>query len=220
MSNRFRIHSIAGLAAQAVNEVDADRIVLWGTSASGPYGICTASEDHRIAAVIAQCATLDHKADSKPHIERLGYGYYLRLFIHGQRDKARSRFNLTPHIIPAYSSNGEISLVSAPGLVEGISRLAKHSRYFSNQICARSLLMPHPPDPIAAAEDVRCPVLILTCEKDEIVGRDSNAKVARILGDKAEVRSYPIGHFDIYEGVHFERAVSDMVAFLQKVFPA
>ena len=196
------------------SDIDPDKIVLWGTSASGLYGICTAAEDHRISGVIAQCATLDHKADSKPHLDRLGYGFFFRVFVHGQRDKARSRFNLAPHVIPAYSSNGEIALVSAPGLVEGISRLAESSSHFRNEVCARSLLVPHPPDPIAAAENVSCPVLILVCERDEIVSADSHVRVADALKEKADVRSYPIGHFDVYFGEHFERAVKDMTEFL------
>ena len=33
---------------------------------------------------------------------------------------------------------------------------------------------------------------------------------------RAEVRTYPIGHFDIYRGAPFERAVADQLHFLAR----
>ena len=75
--------------------------------------------------------------------------------------------------------------------------------------------MPHPPDPILAAEKVQCPVLILVCEKDEILSPVSHVKVEKALGEKAIVRRFPIGHFDIYQGEHFTKAVLEMVEFLR-----
>jgi fermentation-respiration switch protein FrsA (DUF1100 family) len=41
-------------------------------------------------------------------------------------------------------------------------------------------------------------------------------KIATILGDRAKVIRYPIGHFDIYTGDHFERAASDQIDFFKK----
>jgi hypothetical protein len=38
----------------------------------------------------------------------------------------------------------------------------------------------------------------------------------RQLGRNAEARYYPLGHFDIYMGEGFERAVRDQVRFLEK----
>jgi uncharacterized protein len=36
------------------------------------------------------------------------------------------------------------------------------------------------------------------------------------LGKYAEVKHYPIGHFDIYMGDNFERSVRDQIAFFKK----
>jgi hypothetical protein len=33
---------------------------------------------------------------------------------------------------------------------------------------------------------------------------------------RAEVRTYPIGHFDIYTGEPFERAIADQLHFLRR----
>jgi len=203
--------------ARSRSEVDPEKIVLWGTSASGGYGLAIAAEDDRIATVIGQCAGLDHEADSKLFMEREGLGYFLRLFVHAQRDKGRSRFGLSPHTIPMVGVPGTMAMFSAPGAFDGYARLLGNSDTFQNEVCARLLFMGHGRDPSEAAEDVQCPVLLLVCEQDNIVAPDSHVKAAQALGDKAIVKSYPIGHFDIYEGEHFENAVKEMLALLESV---
>lgn len=202
--------------ARGRKEIDPARIALWGTSASGGYGLAIAAEDERIAAVIAQAAGIDHDADSKLYMERAGMGHFLRLFMHAQRDKGRSRFGLSPHLIPAVGRPGTLAMHNAPGAFEGYARLMRESRTFKNEICARALLMPHGPDAIKCSHKVHCPVLFLACENDNLVAPDSYRRSAEILGQRAEVRTYPIGHFDIYEGEWFQQAVAAQVDFLAR----
>jgi pimeloyl-ACP methyl ester carboxylesterase len=204
--------------ALADSRIDNDRIVIWSTSATGRYGINAASEDPTIAGVIAQCPSLNHKMDDGIIFKREGIGYFLKLFMHMQRDKGRSRLRLSPHRIPIVGKPGALAMMNAPGALEGYRELMAGSKTFVNGICARSLLIWPGPDAPKMAPKVQCPVLIQVCEFDTIVSKDSYKKVAEILGDKATIIRYPIGHFDIYKGSHFERAVEDQLAFLQKVF--
>ena len=76
--------------------------------------------------------------------------------------------------------------------------------------------MAHGPDPGEAAKKVPCPVLLLVCEQDNLVAPDSHQRAAQALGDKAEVKTHPIGHFDIYAGAYFEEALREKLAFLKK----
>ncbi len=198
-------------------DINPDRIVLWGTSASGPYGIINAAVDHRIAGVIAQCAPFDHKEDEKAYMKRVSIGFFFKMFVHGQRDKGRSRFNLSPHMIPCYSNNGETAMVTAPGIIDGISAVLGDSVNFKNEICARSVLMPHGPSPLEKGKDVVCPVVLFVCDKDNIVSPRSHLKMAEILGDKVQVVKYDIDHFDIYQGEFFEKAVEKQIAFLNAI---
>ena len=71
-------------------------------------------------------------------------------------------------------------------------------------------------NPLDFAAEVKCPVLLQVCQKDNLVSPSSAAHTAEILGDKAELIAYPIGHFDIYSGEHFENAVRDQIEFFQK----
>ncbi len=203
--------------ARSRSEIDPEKIIIWGTSAAGGYGLMIAAEDERITAVIGQCAGLDHEADGKMYMKRVGMGYFLRLFVHAQRDKGRSRFGLSPHVFPLVGKPGTLAMHNAPGAFDGYARLMSDSDTFKNEVCARLLLMAHGPDPLEAAEKVNCPVLLLVCEHDNLVAPDSHVKAARALGDKAIVKSYPIGHFDIYEGEYFEKAVNEMLALLDSV---
>ena len=203
--------------ARSRSEIDPQKIALWGTSASGGYGLAIAAEDNGIAAVIGQCAALDHEADSKMYTERVGIGYFMRLFVQAQRDMGRSRLGLSPHLIPVVGIPGTLAMFNAPGAFEGYAMLMRDSETFKNEVCARLLFMAHGPDPLQAAKEISCPVLLLVCEHDNLVAPESHVKIAQVLGDKAIVHSYPIGHFDIYEGQYFEKAVNEKIALLQSI---
>jgi uncharacterized protein len=197
--------------------INPDKIILWGTSAGAAYGINNASEDKRIAGVIAQCPSLDHKKDDKIILQREGLFFFLKLFMHAQRDKGRSRFGISPHMIPIVGKPGSFAFMTAPGAFEGYGSIVKESELFINGICARSLLMLQGPNPTKTAQLVECPVLLLICEHDNTVAPDSHTEVAQILGDKATLVKFPIGHFDIYHGDHFKKAVAEQVKFIQSL---
>ncbi|MDD3167832.1 MAG: alpha/beta hydrolase [Eubacteriales bacterium] len=204
--------------ARTQENIDADKIVLWSTSAAGRYGIILAAEDEKIAGVISQCPSLDHSKDDKLILKREGIGYFFKIFVHAQRDKGRSRLGLSAHFIPAVGKPGSFALLNAPEAFEGYQSLTSESEYFINKICGRSMLMMQGPDVTKLAQNVKCPVLILVCEKDTTVSSDSYKKVAEILGEKATVIKYPVGHFDMYSGAVFNNAVESQIDFLKRVF--
>ena len=55
------------------------------------------------------------------------------------------------------------------------------------------------------------------CEKDTTVSPDSYKKATEILGGKATVIKYPVGHFDIYRGEIFNKAIDAQLDFLKRV---
>ncbi len=200
--------------ARKHNDIDKKRIALWGTSAAGGYGLIIAAEDKEIACVIAQCPALDSREDGKLALEREGLGFFLRLFMHAQRDKGRSRFRLSPHMVPIVGKPGTLAFMRATGAFEGYSSLANKS--FINKVCARALLNTNNYNPINFADQVECPVLLCICRDDNLVSEKSYKSTADILGDKSTVMVYPIGHFDIYKGDNFEKAVNDQIDFLKR----
>jgi len=198
--------------ARGRGEIDPARIALWGTSASGGYGIVIAAKDKNIACVVAQCPGLDSHASSEMFLKRLGIRHILRLFVHGQRDMMRSRFGLSPHKIPIVGKPGTFAFIPISDAYDGYSKLA--SEKFINEVCARIILRSHGYNPAKHIRNVRCPVLIQICDHDSLA--PISAKTEKELRKYAEVKHYPIGHFDIYIGSNFEKSVSDQLDFFKK----
>ena len=193
-------------------EIDPARIALWGTSASGGYGMVIAAKDKNIACVCAQCPGLDPQASVKMFLKRLGIGHILRLFIHGQRDMMRFRLGLLPHKIPIVGKPGSIAFFPISDAYNGYSKLA--SENFINEVCARVILRSHGFKPVEHLQNVQCPILIQICDHDSLA--IISAETAKELEKYAEVKHYPIGHFDIYTGDNFEKSVSDQLEFFKK----
>ncbi len=202
--------------ASARECIQSDAIILWGTSAGAGYGFEVASENKAIAGVIGQCGAYDHKEDSKLYTERVGYGFFLKLFVHAQKDKGRSRLGLSPHTFAAYGQPGTIAMINSPGAFDEVEELFKTSESFQNTTCARLAFMPHAMSPMDAAPDIKCPVLIQVCTEDNLVSPNSHLRLADLLKDKATVIEYPINHFDIYSGKNYDKATEDQIAFINR----
>lgn len=203
---------------RSLPEIDAERVAIWGTSAGGWYGLRIAAEDGGIACISAQCASLDQSADMKRIFKREGISYFLRLAIHASRDKGRARFGLSPHHIGIIGKPGTAALITAPGVFEECAPLLGSK--FRNEVCARVMMTPHGKTAADVIDQVRCPALIQICEHDQIVSLAGSLGMAKRMGSLAEVKRYPIGHFDIYQGEAFERAVADQIEFFSRHFRA
>jgi pimeloyl-ACP methyl ester carboxylesterase len=205
-------YSAAVEYARSLKEIDPARVAVWGTSASGGYGIVIAAKDKNIACVVAQCPGLDHRASEERFKKELGIKHILRLVVHGQRDIMRSRLGLSPHKIPIVGKPGTMAFLPLADAYEGYS---KHvSADFVNEICPRVVLRSHGYRPDKHIHNVRCPVLIQICDHDSLA--PIRAATEKELRKHAEVTRYPIGHFDIYIGDDFERSVNDQLDFLKR----
>jgi len=203
--------------ARSLKEIDSSKILIWGTSAGGGYGINIAADDHEICGVISQCSAWDHKKDDKLIMKREGIGFMFRLIAHAQRDKGRSRFNLSPHTIPLLGEPYSTSMLNAPGGLKGYAGIVHKNSLFKNEICPRIMLMKQADQAVNRIVDVTCPVLLLVCENDELIAPGSHEIAVERLGDRVQLHTYPIGHFDIYKGEHFEKAVGVMIEFIKRV---
>lgn len=199
--------------ARSLKEIDSARIALWGTSLSGGHVIVMAAKDNNIACVSAQCPGLDGRATAEMAFERQNIGYSLRMIIHGQRDLVRSWFGLSSHKIPIVGKPGSIALMTTPDAYETFGKLAPEN--FINEACARIIIRGDKYRPIKYAKYVHCPVLLQICDRDDFTPISATEETAKILGGYAEVKHYPIGHFDIYVGENFERSTREQLEFFK-----
>src|SRR5258705_4147763 len=66
------------------------------------------------------------------------------------------------------------------------------------------------------ADRLPCPILVQIADRDGVAPVKAAQDAAWRATGRGEVRTYPIGHFDIYTGEPFERAVADQLHFLRR----
>jgi pimeloyl-ACP methyl ester carboxylesterase len=196
--------------------VDPDRVAVWGSSLAGGHVVEVAVGDGRVAAVIAQNPAMDNGATAFRIVEYAGIGQVLKLAGLGIVDIARSILWLSPQMVRAGGAPGELAMMTSSDTLAGLNRLVTPG--WRNQLCARISLSAPFHRPGLKAARLPCPILIAICDQDPVAPTDAAEATARRAGQRATVKHYPIGRFDIYVDEWFERSVSDQVDFLKKAW--
>ncbi len=203
--------------ARSRDDVDGDRVALWGTSYSGGHVVVVAAQDHRIAAVISQGAAMDGLAiltgrGRERDETSKDKGKAGRVVRATASDLVRAVRRGKPVTIPLLGDVGSGALMSGPGAV-AFRRLTGPT--FRNEMCARGVARIGLNRPVRYAAQVRCPTLLVVAEHDEVAPPGAMHEAARLMGGRAEVASYDCTHFALYEGVG--DSVERQVGFLQRV---
>lgn len=201
-------------AARALDGVDQDRIVLWGTSYSGGHVLPVAVADDRIAAVVALTPAMDGLAALAALAAHGGPRRLGRLIAHGLRDLVRAMAGHQPHLIPVVGEPGSDAVITSAGALAGYAALAGPT--WRNQVTARTALEVAFNRPTRFASRVGFPLLVQIGEHDAVAPPSAAHRAAAKAGDHAEVRTYPVDHFDVYAGRWHRQALADQLAFLGK----
>jgi fermentation-respiration switch protein FrsA (DUF1100 family) len=199
--------------ARSLDGVDASQIGLWGTSTSGGHVVQLAADDAGIAAVVAQMPLLDGFAQllNTPATQTL------RLLWAGLKDRIRGVLGWKPLLIPAAGRPASLAAVTSPDALSGLARITPSGSTWRNEVLARFALTTALYRPGRAARRVRCPLLLCLADGDRLIPPAPALKVAKVAG-RAELRRYPTGHFAMYFGEGFERAVAHQTSFLCRAF--
>lgn len=197
--------------AKGLNGIDATRIALFGSSFSGGHVVTIAAADPTIAAVISQAPF----ADGLPTVVAVGARNALRGTALGIADQLGALAGRPPRMMPAVGPPGSFAAMTAPEAEPGFASITGEGSRRRNEVAARVMLHIAQYRPVAKAAKVRCPLLVAVCDRDETTPPAPAAKMAA-RAPRGEVVHYPIGHFDVYTGEHFERAVADQTAFLTR----
>ncbi|WP_194827920.1 alpha/beta hydrolase [Nocardia sp. XZ_19_231] len=189
--------------ARTRSEVDALRVVTFGSSMGGGNALAAAAEDPAIAAAISQVPFLD--------IISQAYRGPLTVRLRTLLTAVRGGY------LPAVGQPHEPAFINAPDSDHGWRRvvsLGEDSRW-RNRVSARWLLG-RPFRPARAARDLHCPWLVCVGEQDQVAAPGPAIRAAR-RAPRAELRLYPgVDHFDIYDGPQHEAVVADQIAFLHR----
>jgi pimeloyl-ACP methyl ester carboxylesterase len=183
---------------------------LWGTSFSGGH-VEVAATDRRVAAAVAQCPFLDGVAA----LGLVPARNLLRMTLAGIEDELRGLLGRGPRYLPVVGPPGSLAAMTTPDAAPGYLAMVPPGSRWRNALAARLALRVAGYRPVRAASRVRCPLLVCVCDHDRVT---PPAPASRAAGatPRGEIRRYPLGHFDIYFGEAFERAVADQTEFLAR----
>jgi uncharacterized protein len=200
--------------ARGLNGVDADRIVLWGTSWSGGHVVYVAAEDPRIAAVITQTPDLDGIATLRHLGQYAGIGQQLRLTLMGAQDAIRMLRGQEPLMIPTVGRPGELAGMSSEEAEPGMRAIAGPS--WRNEVTARAVFAEWTNRAIGRMDKLKCPILVVIADRDTVAPAAAARAAAWRAKGRVEVREYPSLHFEIYVGDWRERSIADQLHFLRR----
>ncbi|HEX9881606.1 MAG TPA: alpha/beta hydrolase [Hyphomicrobium sp.] len=200
--------------ARTIPGVDPRRIALWGTSLSGGYVFTAAAKDAGVAAIAAQCPMLDGKASARMLAQDAGLATIVRLGWAALVDVARSLIGKSPKYLPLVAPPGKLAAMSSHDAYDGMRAIVPPS--WRNEVAARLFLILPCYRPTRSAKSIRCPALIIACEKDSVTSTQAAVATAARMGRRARLVELPIGHFDIYLGEWFERSSQEQIAFFKE----
>ena len=198
--------------ARSLPEVDAEQVVAWGTSFSGGHVATIAAEDERLAGAISQNPFIDGPAT----LRALGPAATWRLTVAGLRDEWARLRGREPYRIPIVGPPGTTGAMCTPDSLPGYSAMYGPGQEWVNEFAARLALRVAWYRPGTRAASIACPWLVQVAVDDAITPA-APAIAAAARAPWAQLRRYDGGHFDIYVGEGFERAVADQVGFLRRV---
>jgi pimeloyl-ACP methyl ester carboxylesterase len=198
--------------ARTLEGVDPDRIVVWGSSYAGGHVVPVAVADGRVAGVIAQVPAMDGMVALGNVARYAGPGQLARLVLAGMRDLAASVSGRPPVLVSVVGPPGSLGMMTTPDADPGYRAIAGPS--WRNEVAARIALKAAAYRPGLLADRLPCPILVQIADRDSVAPVKAAQDAAWRATGRAEVRTYPIGHFDIYTGPPFERAVTDQLHFL------
>jgi fermentation-respiration switch protein FrsA (DUF1100 family) len=198
--------------ARSLAAIDADRVVAWGSSFSGGHVAVIAAEDGRLAAAISQNPFVDGLAT----LRAAGPANALRLTVAGLRDELARLRRREPFMTPIVARPGETGVMCSPDALPGYSAMFAPGEPWVNAVAARVALRVGFYWPGRHARSIACPWLVQVSDRDAVTPpRPALSAAARAA--RATVKRYEAGHFDIYVGDGFQRAIADQLAFLEQV---
>ena len=195
--------------ARGLDGIDANRIVLWGSSFSGGHVLAIAADEPSIAAVVSQAPF----TDALPTLAKVAPLTSARITIAAIRDQIRAWRGGPPLLVPAVGAPGTVAAMTAPDAQPGLAAIVGPESLWRNEFAARLMLRFPFYRPVRTARRLTMPVLVCVCDSDTTAPPGSTVTTAE-RAPRGELRRYPYGHFDIYLDPQVR---IDQVEFLDRV---
>jgi cephalosporin-C deacetylase-like acetyl esterase len=194
-----------------IQEVDNNRIALWGSSFGGGHVIATAADEEGISAVVSQV----------PHVSTLALlttrnlPDIFRSAVYGIYDLIRTALGMSPHYSPVIARPGSFAIMNTEESYDGYMSIMGKDRKWENKLTSRIFIKILFYNPTNKAKRVKAPVLIMAAAHDSLVPLAAIKKCAAKL-PKGELVVMDCNHFAPYTGDTFLKYIDHQVAFLEK----
>lgn len=192
------------------DDVDGNRIAIWGSSFGGGLVISVAAKHPEVRAIVSQCPFTDGVVSAMA----LGAGPAVKMLPLVVRDVFAAVRRATPVTVPIAGPPRSLALMNAPDALPGYQALIPPGFDWVNQVTARSVPRLVTYRPGRAAGKVRAPILFCVSDRDTVT---PSARTLTLVSraPRGDVRTYAAGHFDFYVGECFDALVADQTTFLQ-----
>lgn len=199
--------------ARSLQEIDPDRIALWGNSLGGAHVVTVAADDGRVRAVVAQMPFNGFPRETgRPPLETI------RLLGAMVWDALRGKLGLAPAYIKMIGRPGEVAAVTSDAAQRQLAVLTGGAErtLWRNEVAPRGLLQMTGYRPAAAAARLHAPLLISIAAEDTETPSERSREIAA-AAPFATVREYEGTHFHFYQDPALrDRVLADQLAFLRE----
>jgi dipeptidyl aminopeptidase/acylaminoacyl peptidase len=203
--------AIAFVQRDLSSVVDGARLALWGSSFSGGTALVTAARRDDVRALVVQCPYLKTPRELEPS----GFAMLRYVFL-ATLDMLRV---FPPIYVPLFGRPGEWAFATTeecPSVADFGGPLGSDFWRllptpplggWQNRMLARGLATLDEVVPMNELGMVKCPVLLVAAERDDMVPLAFVEEAHTRLCDTSELVTFDCGHFDLYVGaLHRENA--------------
>jgi dienelactone hydrolase len=191
------------------DDLDGNRLAVWGSSFGGGHAITVASRHPELRAAISQCPFTDGFASAVA----LGLKGNLQATPLLIRDLAAKLLGRPAIMVQIASEPGGKALMNAHDALPGYLQLMPEGVEFRNHVAARVMLDILTYRPGLSAKKINFPILFCVSNTDTVTPPARTLTLAS-RAPRGQIRRYDAGHFDFYLGDTFEQLVTDQSAFL------
>ncbi|MDE2402902.1 MAG: alpha/beta hydrolase [Burkholderiales bacterium] len=209
---RVRVADAALAHLRSLPQVDANQVVLWGTSFGGGHVVDLATQHPELLGAIIQVPMLDGLAA----VRAVPLPRLLQFMAYGLADLFKPGARI---YLPTLSKPGELGTMDRDKAWEALElALAALGKKYDNRVSARSVLTMAPYRPWTRLKQVGVPMLIMGATADTVAPFVSG-KVHRVNNPHLQVIEIAADHFDPYFDPVFPQMIERQLAFLRTLLP-
>ena len=210
---RVRAANAALAHLKSQQQVDAHRIVLWGTSFGGGHVVDLATQHPDLHGAILHVLMLDGVAA----VRAVPLPRMAQMVAYGVADLLKPG---TPLHIPTVSHKCEFGSMDRDHAWDALQLgLAAHeNKKYDNRVTARSLLTMGFYRPWTRLKKVQIPMLIIGATRDTVAPFVAD-KVQRVANPHLQVKQIDADHFDPYFEPYFPDSLKPQLDFLKETLP-